>query len=288
MISKEQIEQFNQQGYLVVENVISEQDIKALSQDLHNWVQESRAHDQAWGATLDGRSRFDVDPQDHSSDHPSLRRISSPTEISENYFKVAMNSDMTKIAGQLIGGSGIRFHHSKVNAKLPHTVTSVKWHQDFPFTPHTNDDMITALLMIGDVTQENGPLLVVGGSHQGPLYNHWQNNTFTGMVMPDIVQKNCQDYISCTGKAGSVCFMHTRLLHSSGPNATDMSRNLFITVYAAEDAKELSHNPLPSIHAGTLVYGEESGNVRITANELRLPQKPKGASFFVQQAGMDQ
>ncbi|SQC42847.1 phytanoyl-CoA dioxygenase (PhyH) family protein [Klebsiella pneumoniae] len=43
----------------------------------------------------------------------------------------------------------------------------------------------------------------------------------------------------------------------------------------------------PSRHAGQLVAGEESGLVRSTNNQLRLPQKPRGASFFVQQAGAD-
>ncbi|MCV5473492.1 phytanoyl-CoA dioxygenase family protein, partial [Escherichia coli] len=81
-------------------------------------------------------------------DHPSLRRVASPTEISEAYRHTALNSRMATIAAQLIGGSGTRFHHSKINSKLPHTATEVKWHQDFLFTPHSNDDIITALLMV--------------------------------------------------------------------------------------------------------------------------------------------
>jgi hypothetical protein len=74
---------------------------------------------------------------------------------------------MAAIAAQLIGGSGTRFHHSKINSKLPHTATQVKWHQDFLFTPHSNDDIITALLMVSDVTPENGPLNVVPGAIRG-------------------------------------------------------------------------------------------------------------------------
>ena len=194
---------------------------------------------------------------------------------------------MAEMAGELIGGSGTRFHHSKVNAKLPHTATTVKWHQDFPFTPHTNDDMITALLMVGEVTQDNGPLQVIPGSHKGELYNHWQNGRFTGKVEDEVEAKACQDFVSCIGPAGSVCFMHTRLLHASGANHTELPRYLFITVYAAEDAVALSDNPLPSVHQGQLVYGVESGQVRMTANRLQMPQKPKGASFLVQQAGLE-
>jgi len=287
MISKEQIAQFNEQGFVVVDGVISDDMLKVLNSDLQTWVQESRSHDTAWGETVDGRARFDVDLQDHCADHPSLRRVSSPTEISDNYLKVAMHSDMAKIAGALIGAQGARFHHSKINAKLPHTKTSVKWHQDFPFTPHSNDDLVTALLMVGDVTEDNGPLLVIPGSHRGPLYSHWHNDVFTGTVAQQVQNEHCADYVSCTGRRGAVCFMHTRLLHSSGANSTDDPRNLFISVYAAEDSLALSDNPLPSDHAGSLVYGRESKMVRITPNHIRLPEKPKGASFFLQQASAD-
>ena len=287
MLNQIQIDQFHRDGYLVIENVLNQEELLGLRTQLETWVDESRDFQEAYGETIDGRSRFDVDPTDHSSDHPALRRVSSPTEISDAYFETAIHSNMAEMAGKLIGGSGTRFHHSKVNAKLPHTATTVKWHQDFPFTPHTNDDMINALLMVGEVTQDNGPLQVIPGSHKGELYNHWQNGRFTGKVEDEVEAKACQDFVSCIGPAGSVCFMHTRLLHASGANHTELPRYLFITVYAAEDAVALSDNPLPSVHQGQLVYGVESGQVRMTANRLQMPQKPKGASFFVQQAGLE-
>ncbi|STU64329.1 phytanoyl-CoA dioxygenase family protein [Klebsiella michiganensis] len=168
MIAQWQIEQFHQQGFLVVEEVLSAEEVALLQTDFDAWVEESRQHSEAWGETLDGRPRFDLE-SDHAPNHPSLRRVSSPTEISAAYRHAAFNSRMAAIAGQLIGGSGTRFHHSKINSKLPHTATQVKWHQDFLFTPHSNDDIITALLMVSEVTPENGPLNVVPGSHRGPL-----------------------------------------------------------------------------------------------------------------------
>ena len=130
MIAQWQIDQFHQQGFLVVEEVLSSADIAALQSDFDGWVEESRGHATVWGETLDGRPRFDIE-RDHAPDHPSLRRVASPTEISEAYRHTALNSRMATIAAQLIGGSGTRFHHSKINSKLPHTATEVKWHQDF-------------------------------------------------------------------------------------------------------------------------------------------------------------
>jgi hypothetical protein len=194
---------------------------------------------------------------------------------------------MAQISAQLIGGGGTRFHHSKINSKLPHTATQVKWHQDFLFTPHSNDDIVTALLMISEVTPQNGPLNVIPGSHKGPLWSHWHDQRFTGAVDDQVVEEHCREPVACFGPAGSVCFMHTRLLHASSANETELPRTLFIGVYAAEDALPFGDNPLPSEHSGLMVAGQESGLVRSTANQMRLPQKPRGASFFVQQAGQD-
>ncbi len=119
------------------------------------------------------------------------------------------------------------------------------------------------------------------------LWSHWQDGRFTGSVDDEVVSEQCQQPEACFGPSGSVCFMHTRLLHASSPNETEQPRTLFISVYAAEDALPFGENPLPSLHAGQLVAGVESGLVRSAANQLRLPQKPRGASFFVQQAGHD-
>lgn len=286
MIEQWQIAQFQRDGYLVVEGVFSPAELADLQADFTGWVEESRRYQAAYGETADGRPRFDLE-RDHSPTHPSLRRVSSPTEISAAYRRAALGSNMAEIAAALIGGSGLRFHHSKINSKLPHTATEVKWHQDFPFTPHSNDDIVTALLMVSDVTAENGPLNVIPGSHKGPLWPHWQQERFTGAVADEVVAAHCREPHACFGPAGSVCFMHTRLLHASSANHTERPRTLFISVYAAEDALPYGENPLPSAHAGLLVAGTESGMVRSTANALRLPQKPRGASFFVQQAGAD-
>ncbi len=286
MIEQWQIDQYNEQGFLVVENVLSEEDVALLQSDFDEWVEDSREHQEPWGETLDKRARFDIE-SDHSATHPSLRRVTSPTEISEAYKKMALDSRMSAIAGQLVGSSGARFHHSKVNSKLPHTATQVKWHQDFPFTPHSNDDLVTCLLMISEVTMENGPLQVIPGSHKSTLYTHWHNDQFTGAVSSEVERIYCQKPISCFGPVGSVCFMHSRLLHASSPNETELPRTLYISVYAAEDALPYGENPLPSTHSGDLVWGSESGEIRSTPNQLRLPEKPKGASFFVQQAGTD-
>jgi len=285
ILSQNQKKQFWTDGFLLVENAIDDRQLENLKKTFLDWVNDSRNYKTDYGETMDGRPRFDLQPG-HSSDVPGLRRIQSPEEISEVFADVMRNGRSVDMCAELIG-QGIRFHHGKVNSKLPGTATKVNFHQDFPFEPMTNDDMITCLLFIDDVTLENGPLEVVPGTHKGPLYSHWHNGIFTGSVSDEILAEHEDKIIRCTGKAGSVCLMHASLLHGSAPNLSNKSRTLYISTYYAEDAVELSPNHLPSTLTHELVRGEASGRVRCSTYEMQLPEVPKGTSFFAQQASAE-
>lgn len=273
---------FWRDGYVLVKNALDPSELMALQAEFAGWVTESRGHLEPWGEIMDGRPRFDLEPG-HRADSPALRRVNSPTEISASYDAVMASSRIPRMVADLIGPN-VKFHHAKINSKLPGAATQVKWHQDFPFTPHSNDDLVTALIFVDEVTAENGPLEVLAGSHRGPLHELWHEGRFTGAVTRTLETEMMARSRQCIGPAGAVCFMHTRLLHGSGPNISPQPRTLFICVYSAEDAVPLSPNPLPSRHEGRIVHGTRSGRVRCVANELPLPQLPSTASFFGQQA----
>ncbi len=277
-----QREFYAENGYLVVEDAVDAPLLERLRRDFAAWVEESRAHADPWGDTLDGRPRFDLEPG-HGPDRPGLRRVNAPVEVSDAYLDAMRDSRMTDCVADLIGPN-VKLHHTKINSKLPGGHTEVKWHQDFPFTPHSNDDIVTALLMVDEVTEENGPLKVLPGSHRGPIHGLWHEGRFTGAVA-DAVAAECEPAARiCAGPAGSVCLMHTRLLHGSAPNLSESPRTLFISVYTAEDALPCSPNPVPNRYEGLMVRGQRTGRIRSMAFELELPQLPTTASFFDQQA----
>ena len=282
VLSEAQKEAFWRDGYLVVENAVDPDLLKALKGDFAGWVEDSRGHTEPYGDTLDGRPRFDLEPG-HRADKPGLRRVNAPVEVSEAYYAAMASSVMTDCVADLIGPN-VKFHHSKINSKLPGGQTAVKWHQDFPFTPHSNDDLITALLMVDEVTAENGPLEVLPGSHRGALHGLWHGGVFTGSVADEVAQDCQAKAVTCSGPAGAVCLMHTRLLHGSTANRSSAPRNLFICVYSAEDAVPCSPNPMPTKYQGLVVRGEKTNRVRAVPYDIELPQLPTTASFFDQQA----
>ncbi len=273
---------FENDGYVVMDNAITPDQLAALNDQLRRWVDESRQHVSNFGEIMDGRPRFDVEPRTHSPETPALRRISSPIEVSDSYLAVTRDNAALDLTAEIFGPN-IKLVATKVNLKLPGSGTAVKYHQDFPFEPHSNDNVMTVLIFLDDVTPDNGPLEVVPGSHRGKIHTLWHDGVFTGAVDPDM-EKGLRDAsVSCTGKAGSACLMHSRLLHASLPNMTNAPRSLFIVTYVAEDAVPLSPNPIPHVYDGDIMRGRHTGRVRCTPYEMDLPEYPKEASFFGQQ-----
>ncbi|GIS88997.1 MAG: hypothetical protein CM1200mP18_17070 [Gammaproteobacteria bacterium] len=103
------------------------------------------------------------------------------------------------------------------NSKQPGGQTNVKWHQGFSFTPHSNDSVVTALLMIDEVNENNGPLEVLAGSHVGPymVCGITESSPVPSMIR---LRTMCPKGATCTGPPPGCLPMHTRLLHGSKPN----------------------------------------------------------------------
>ena len=282
MISTEQVDEFWRDGYLVAENAVDARQLGALRGVLAEWVEESRAHDAPFGEpTADGRARFDLAPE-HDAGTPALRRVNNPSEIDDAYMEVMRDSAMTDMVAALIGPH-VKHHHCKINLKLPGTHTEVRYHQDFAYTPHTNDDVVTALLMLDDMTAENGCLMVVPGSHRGPMYSLFDGERFTGFVAPDEERTLREGEQPILGRAGSVCLMHTRLAHGSEPNRSASPRGLYICVYSAADAFPIARNPMPNRNEGMIVRGQATRRARLSEAVIELPEQPVRASFFAVQ-----
>ena len=284
VLTREEIDRFWQDGVLTVPDAVSPGTLAGLKRDFDAWVEESRAQTCPYGECIDGRPRFDLQPG-HTPEQPALRRVQAPTEVSRAYYEAMAESRMAQMVADLIGPD-VKLHHTKINSKLPGAATEVKWHQDFCFTPHSNSDVITALLMVDDVTEENGPLEVAPGSHRGDLFPIWHDGVFTGAIDDDTAAAMQKDAVRCLGPAGSVCLMHTRLAHGSAPNRSSDPRTLFICVYSAGDAMPLTPNPVPTSHQGLFVAGEDKGLIRSEPYEVLRPQYPK-TSFFAQQSASE-
>jgi phytanoyl-CoA hydroxylase len=282
MLTKELVEDFWRDGFVVAPNAVTAAQLAALRAEIAGWVEESRAHKMPFGPpTIDGRPRFDMGAE-HTAAAPALRRVNNPSDISAVFMDVVRNSALPDMVADLLGPN-VKFHHCKVNLKQPGSHTVVDYHQDFAYTPHTNDDVVTALLMVDDVTAENGALNVVPGSHRGPVYSLFDGERFTGRIAAVHEPAFKAAEVPAIGPAGSVCLMHTRVVHSSEANRGRSPRALYIAVYSAADAFPLWRNPMANPNEGMIVRGKPTRAARLMAGEFEMPDQPKSASFFTVQ-----
>lgn len=283
MLTEQQQSEFRDNGVIVVESAYSARDLEPLREQHRRWIDESRQFDGPFGEMSDGRPRFDVEPG-HNREQPALRRVASPEEVSQAYLDILQGGPMIEAVADLLGDN-LRFHHAKLNSKLPGSGTVVKWHQDFTFDPHSNDDCITVMLFLDDITRDIGPARVVPGSHRGPLHSLWHDGVFTGAVADDVASACETSAVECLAAAGSLCLMHTRSLHASSENLTDRARTFYIATLTAADAIPLVPCAVPSSYSGLIVHGRDPGRIRSIEFEMEDPEIPSGASFFNQQAG---
>jgi ectoine hydroxylase-related dioxygenase (phytanoyl-CoA dioxygenase family) len=279
-----QVDDFWRRGYVVVEDAVTAAQLGRMRAALKRWVDESRSHHAPYGQTIDGRPRFDLQSTGGAR-VPLLRRVNNPPEIERIFAEVAFDGPFVDMVAELIGPD-VRFHHAKLNLKQPGSETRVDWHQDFSYTPHSNDHVVTALVMLEGMSADNGCLMGVPGSHREGQKSLWRGGAFTGKVDEETARAATSRALPIVGPAGSACLMHTLLLHGSEPNLSPSPRTLYICVYSAADAVPLARSPLPNRFESRVVRGQPSRFARVDPGLVELPADYRAASFFeVQEKG---
>ena len=81
---------------------------------------------------------------------------------------------------------------------------------------------------------ENSCMMVVPGSHTGPVYNHHQDGVFVGAITE--ANFTPQGAVPVEVNAGGISLHHVRTLHGSSSNTSSQQRRLFLIQYCAIDA----------------------------------------------------
>ena len=248
VLSQAQREFYFENGYLLVKGVVPLDVVEELRGVTAEWVERSRSIEKSDAV-------FDLEPG-HTSATPRLRRLSSPVQHDERYWKFASESIVPDLIADLVGPD-VKFHHSKLNFKWAEGGEEVKWHQDIQYWPHTNYSPLTIGTCLYDVGPDQGPLGVIPGSHQGDLFDEYNDKgQWVGCLSDRDLERVPLDTAQyLMGPAGSVTIHNCRTIHGSRPNLSDLGRPLLLNVYSAADAFTYTANPLPSRYEGMIVRG---------------------------------
>ena len=262
MLTQSQITQFHRDGILLVENVADTNTLAAMREALADIVEKSRAVTQH-------NAIYDLEP-DHTAEQPRLRRIKHPHLRHPVFNDFPRNKPLLDILKQLLGAN-VRMHSSKLNLKARDGGSALEWHQDWAFHPHTNSSMLAVGVMLEDCRMENGPLLVIPGSHKGPVYDHNANGRFCGAIDPCSAALDYTSAIPCLGKAGTISIHHVFAVHGSAANTSPFPRPLLLYEFMAADAWPLMGVPDIDAFNARMICGQTTYAPRLEAVPVRLP-----------------
>lgn len=264
ILSRHQREDYFSNGFIGVQNLITEPWLTELRAVTDEFIEISR--------DIKGSDkRFDLEPN-HGADEPRIRRLNSPTDYHETFWKFASQGPFVDIAEDLLGPN-IKFHHSKLNFKWSGGGEEVKWHQDIQFWPHTNYQVLTLGVYLDDVTDEMSPMGVIPKSHNGLLYDLYDDTgQWTGALKDaDIETLDTSTAVYLGGPAGSITAHNCRSVHGSAPNRAAKPRPLLLCAYSAAHAIPITNLTSKAKYSEVIVRGERARWAEFDSRPVLMP-----------------
>jgi len=275
-LTRAQVEEYRRQGFLAVEGVYDAAEMVAGRAAVEELVERSRGVRQHDG-------EFDLEPG-HSATEPRVRRLKTPLASHPTLDRLARKPALLDLVACLLGPE-IRLHGNKLNMKAAGFGSAVEWHQDFAFYPHTNDDLLAVGIALDDCLPENGCMLMLPGSHRGPILDHHQDGYFVGAC--DLGREGLDPAraVPVSVSAGGVSLHHCRTLHASAPNASARPRRLLLLELAAVDAWPLLGVPDLAAFDARIWRGGPTSRYRVASMDIRVPlpkHERQGSIYEVQ------
>nr|WP_159888257.1 ectoine hydroxylase [Paenibacillus puerhi] len=236
LLTREQSDFYERNGYLFMESFFSEDEVAQLKQALGQMWNEARS--------------ADAPEVIREPDSDEVRSIFAVHRNADTFRSLASHPKLKRIVDYLLGGPTY-VHQSRINLKPGFTGKEFYWHSDFE-TWHVEDGMprmraLSCSIALEDNFSFNGPLMVVPGSHKKFIScvgetpdDHYKDSLRRQQygvpdqgTLTDLVREHGID--TPVGKAGSIVFFDCNIMHGSNSNISPMPRSNVFMVFNSEE-----------------------------------------------------
>ena len=223
LITQTQIDQYRKDGYLVLKNFCSKEEI-----------------DKLYSVALqdDAMKKNALDLNDQSGKKTKLSLWFTPGNDVFGYL-TRSKKVIDAVAPLLDSDAPLCHFHSKLMQKEPKVGGAWEWHQDYGYWYKNQfmfpDQLISIMVALTPASKENGCLQVIKGSHKLGRVNHG----FAGeQVGADMLMVNnalqTMDLVYSELEAGDALVFHSNILHRSEANLSDQPRWSIISCYCSQ------------------------------------------------------
>lgn len=254
-LSKEQIDFYHSEGYLVIANLLQEEDLAQAIEAMNSKVsaiadelaQAGLIHDKLEDRPF--KYRLAELFKDLTAEH-FLKYGRSWRDRIPGYFHLMSNPKILDAVESLIGGELFSNPVYNTRPKIPKVAAgAVPWHQDKSYWPDANSNpVITVWIPLVDANEINGCLHIKPRTHRKRLLKwHQESETGTGYTALHESQLGKTKTVVLPVSAGSAILFNDRCLHMSTPNLSDEVRWSVDLRYQPTD-----QDPMPAHGAGFL------------------------------------
>lgn len=214
MLTQSDLDQYQQQGYLVFEALIHGKRLAhyvALLDELVEQARLRRKQGDGW--------TYEMDNSGELKPEMLLHKIQGVCVVEPRVLDLAREPGIVQRVGALIGPN-IDMFGSKFFPLLPGGGTSTKWHQDNYYFDTVSEKIVTCGIYLQDTDVENGCLKVVPRSHLwGPVEHVQDKGTYGSWVDVDE-----SEAVQLEVPGGTVILFDANLLHGANKNVSNRSR----------------------------------------------------------------
>jgi ectoine hydroxylase-related dioxygenase (phytanoyl-CoA dioxygenase family) len=210
---------FREDGFFVLEDVVSAQDLETLRTEATRLVEERELEMERLGV--------DVIDLDHRGSRYFLHAYGRSSAV-EGFLRSDL---MVEVARAALGETLYLFNEQYV-IKAAETGMTFSWHQDSGFIEYAHRPYLTCWIALDDIDEANGTIYVLPYARAG-----------TRDVVAHERDEASNDLVGYFGddpgdpmivSAGSIVCFSSTLLHRSGANTTDHMRRVYVAQYSAE------------------------------------------------------
>ncbi len=236
--TREQQEHYDQEGYIVLRNLISRDEAMMMKGAILNHVLAP----ETGYATNDERDPMDpmnASPEGRIARFRKLNGYGPHSAVLWHKFYTSEN--ILCVAGHFLGGDMV-MKFSSVFMKPALTGAATPWHQDNGLWRDGETTPFNLWMAIDPSTKENGCLQFLAGSHRFPITPHVKYPDSVHAELPHETVSAALEHLELHHielEPGSAVCWHSNLYHYSPPNTSAHSRIAIAAVYfSAETAAE--------------------------------------------------
>jgi ectoine hydroxylase-related dioxygenase (phytanoyl-CoA dioxygenase family) len=227
-LTDSQFEQYQTDGYLVVEDALSTDAVEATIDRLREYSHGDREPER-----FDSQLEPRVERGELEVDEPgdAVRKFEGLGMVEEDdvFGDIANHETITAVTEQLLG-EHLKLLRSAAMFKPPSVGSEKGLHQDAAYYPIQPRDHLTVWIALDDATPENGCMTVVPGAHKDGMLTHEADEYETDIVINDTDYSE-DDLVELPMEAGDALFTHCLVPHYTAPNTTEDWRRALIMSY---------------------------------------------------------